>query len=60
VVTRLSRRLADAGGWRGTELVLPEGVWTEVLTGRPFEGVAPLAELLERLPVGLLVRDVDE
>ncbi|MGW3243661.1 malto-oligosyltrehalose synthase [Streptomyces sp. NPDC001070] len=60
VVTRLSRRLADAGGWRGTELVLPEGVWTEVLTGRPFEGVAPLAELLDRLPVGLLVRDVDE
>lgn len=60
VVTRLSRRLADAGGWRGTELVLPEGVWTEVLTGRPFQAVVPLAELLDRLPVGLLVRDVDE
>ncbi|WP_406270285.1 malto-oligosyltrehalose synthase [Actinacidiphila glaucinigra] len=60
VVTRLSRRLADAGGWRGSELVLPEGVWTEVLTSRPFQAVVPLAELLERLPVGLLVRDVDE
>ncbi|MDX3072298.1 malto-oligosyltrehalose synthase [Streptomyces sp. MI02-7b] len=59
VVTRLSRRLAEAGGWRGTELVLPEGVWTEVLTDRRFEGVLPLEALLDRLPVGLLVRDIE-
>ncbi|MPY62642.1 malto-oligosyltrehalose synthase [Streptomyces spongiae] len=59
-VTRLSLRLADAGGWRETRLALPAGRWADVLTGgREFTGHARVAELFERLPVALLER-VDE
>ncbi|MFD8163675.1 malto-oligosyltrehalose synthase [Streptomyces malaysiensis] len=56
VVTRLSRRLAEAGGWGATRLPLPPGRWRDLLTGRTAEGAVPLAELLARLPVALLVR----
>lgn len=56
-VTRLSLRLADAGGWRDTRLALPEGRWTDVLAPeREFTGHARVAELFERLPVVLLER----
>jgi (1->4)-alpha-D-glucan 1-alpha-D-glucosylmutase len=55
-VTRLSRRLADAGGWRDTELPLPEGRWREQLTGAEVRGPVPLSELLGDWPVALLVR----
>ncbi|MBP2405743.1 malto-oligosyltrehalose synthase [Streptomyces syringium] len=56
-VTRLSRRLADAGGWRDTTLALPGGGrWRELLTDRGYEGGAALSELLDRYPVALLVR----
>ncbi|ATL86163.1 malto-oligosyltrehalose synthase [Streptomyces malaysiensis subsp. malaysiensis] len=56
VVTRLSRRLAEAGGWGATRLPLPPGRWRDLLTERTAEGAVPLAELLARLPVALLVR----
>jgi (1->4)-alpha-D-glucan 1-alpha-D-glucosylmutase len=56
VATRLSRRLADAGGWRGTVLPLPGGEWTDLLTGAKAAGEVPLAKLLDRRPVALLVR----
>ncbi|MFE9771834.1 malto-oligosyltrehalose synthase [Streptomyces sp. NPDC005931] len=56
-VTRLSLRLAEAGGWRETTLALPPGRWNDVLTpGRQFTGRAHAAELFERLPVALLER----
>ncbi|MFD4408794.1 MULTISPECIES: malto-oligosyltrehalose synthase [unclassified Streptomyces] len=56
-VTRMSLRLAEAGGWRGTRLTLPEGRWADVLTpGREFTGHARVEELFERLPVVLLER----
>ncbi|MEY9485409.1 (1-_4)-alpha-D-glucan 1-alpha-D-glucosylmutase [Streptomyces calvus] len=56
-VTRLSLRLAEASGWRGTRLPLPPGRWGDVLApGREFTGHAPLAELFEPLPVALLER----
>ncbi|MER7487856.1 malto-oligosyltrehalose synthase [Streptomyces sp. NPDC126497] len=56
-VTRLSLRLAEAGGWRGTRLPLPPGRWADALgTGREFSGDARLEELLERSPVALLER----
>ncbi|NEB76213.1 malto-oligosyltrehalose synthase, partial [Streptomyces sp. SID14478] len=59
-VTRLSLRLAEAGGWRETELVLPEGEWTELLDPeRQFSGHARVADLFRRLPVALLVRAED-
>ncbi|MFJ3668960.1 malto-oligosyltrehalose synthase [Streptomyces sp. NPDC090106] len=56
-VTRLSLRLAEAGGWDETVLVLPPGRWADVLTpGREFTGHTRVAELFEALPVGLLER----
>ncbi|MET7894028.1 malto-oligosyltrehalose synthase [Streptomyces mirabilis] len=56
-VTRLSLRLAEAGGWRDTMLALPEGRWTDVLAPeREFTGHTRVAELFERLPVVLLER----
>ncbi|MCG0283942.1 malto-oligosyltrehalose synthase [Streptomyces sp. PSAA01] len=57
VVTRLSRRLAEAGGWGATRLPLPAGRWRDLLTGRTAEGSEALAELLSGLPVALLVRN---
>jgi (1->4)-alpha-D-glucan 1-alpha-D-glucosylmutase len=56
VATRLSRRLADTGGWHDTVLPLPEGAWTDLLTGAKAAGEAPLAKLLDSRPVALLVR----
>ncbi|SMF38269.1 malto-oligosyltrehalose synthase [Streptomyces sp. Amel2xC10] len=59
-VTRLSLRLAEAGGWGETLLPLPPGRWADALapkgTGREFTGHARVAELFERLPVALLER----
>ncbi|NUS87735.1 MAG: hypothetical protein HOY75_34770, partial [Streptomyces sp.] len=55
-VTRLSRRLAEAGGWRGTALALPPGCWRDLLTGRTVEGASPLSDLFDRFPVALLIR----
>ncbi|WP_432135790.1 MULTISPECIES: malto-oligosyltrehalose synthase [unclassified Streptomyces] len=56
-VTRLSLRLAQAGGWRDTVLPLPPGRWADVLfPERVFTGHARVAELFERLPVALLER----
>jgi (1->4)-alpha-D-glucan 1-alpha-D-glucosylmutase len=56
-VTRLSRRLADAGGWRGTVLPLPPGRWHDRIGGAVHEGAVPLADLLGSSPVALLTRE---
>ncbi|WP_175409378.1 malto-oligosyltrehalose synthase [Streptomyces sp. TRM64462] len=66
-VTRLSLRLAEAGGWGDTSLTLPEGRWADVLEGggggvagggAGFCGGRPvgLAELFAERPVALLAR----
>ncbi|MGR8007453.1 malto-oligosyltrehalose synthase [Streptomyces hypolithicus] len=57
-VTRLSLRLAEAGGWRDTELVLPQGRWGDVLTtpARGFTGSVRLADLFADSPVSLLTQ----
>ncbi|WP_309094650.1 malto-oligosyltrehalose synthase [Streptomyces sp.] len=56
-VTRLSLRLAEAGGWRETRLPLPPGRWADVLEpDREFTGHARVAELFAGLPVALLER----
>ncbi|MFE1948965.1 malto-oligosyltrehalose synthase [Streptomyces sp. NPDC059524] len=56
-VTRLSLRLADAGGWQDTALPLPDGTWAELLgPERRFSGHARAAELFADRPVALLVR----
>ncbi|MFJ2822752.1 malto-oligosyltrehalose synthase [Streptomyces toxytricini] len=64
VATRLSLRLARAGGWRDTVLPLPPGRWVPLLppTGaeaygaEAYEGEARLADLLSARPVAALVR----
>ncbi|KOV33637.1 malto-oligosyltrehalose synthase [Streptomyces sp. XY152] len=57
VVTRLSLRLAEEGGWRDTRLPLPRGRWAGVLEAeREFTGHVRLDELLGRSPVALLER----
>ncbi|MQY38551.1 Maltooligosyl trehalose synthase [Streptomyces sp. RB17] len=56
-VTRLSLRLAEAGGWQETRLTLPPGRWTDVLAPeREFTGDTRVADLFDRLPVVLLER----
>ncbi|MFE9906041.1 malto-oligosyltrehalose synthase [Streptomyces achromogenes] len=60
-VTRLSLRLAEAGGWRETLLPLPPGRWADVLApGREFTGHARVADLLDRSPVALLERVTED
>ncbi|MGW7053051.1 malto-oligosyltrehalose synthase [Streptomyces sp. NPDC054887] len=56
-VTRLSLRLADAGGWHDTELALPAGRWTDALSpDRTFTGTIRVADLFAQRPVSLLTR----
>jgi (1->4)-alpha-D-glucan 1-alpha-D-glucosylmutase len=56
VATRLPVGLSSGGGWGDTALALPEGHWTDALTGTPAEGTAELTDLLTRYPVALLLR----
>jgi (1->4)-alpha-D-glucan 1-alpha-D-glucosylmutase len=56
VCTRLPIGLENAGGWRDTVLPLPEGEWTDVITGRPVTQNPRLSELLSSYPVALVVR----
>jgi (1->4)-alpha-D-glucan 1-alpha-D-glucosylmutase len=53
--TRHSVGLAETG-WGDTALDLPQGTWTDRLTGHTFQGRARLEKLFARLPVALLVR----
>ncbi|MFD4576921.1 malto-oligosyltrehalose synthase [Streptomyces sp. NPDC058417] len=56
-VTRLSLRLAEAGGWADTRLPLPPGTWADTLAPeREFTGTVAAADLFARLPVALLER----
>ncbi|MEO6533882.1 MAG: malto-oligosyltrehalose synthase [Pseudolysinimonas sp.] len=58
LATRLALGLAEAGGWRGTTVLLPVGPWREQLTGRVFEGgETSVAELLADYPVALLAAE---
>ncbi|MFD3416322.1 malto-oligosyltrehalose synthase [Streptomyces decoyicus] len=60
VVTRLSLRLVETGGWWDTLLRLPPGgPWRELLTGRELPGgaVVGLSELLAVSPVALFVSE---
>jgi len=55
VATRLPVRLARDGGWRETTLALA-APHTDVLTGRSWSGAVRVADLLDVLPVALLMR----
>ena len=55
VATRLPVGLAERGGWGSTALALPEGTWTDVITGRTVSD--RLDDILATHPVALLVRE---
>ncbi|MBD8061215.1 malto-oligosyltrehalose synthase [Oceanitalea stevensii] len=60
VVTRLARGLDALGGFGEHSVVLPEGRWRDVLTGREVPGGScRLADLLDPHPVALLERADD-
>jgi (1->4)-alpha-D-glucan 1-alpha-D-glucosylmutase len=54
-VTRWTFRL-DEAGWGDTMLSLPDGQWTDTLSGATFTGATPAPELFAELPVVLLER----
>ena len=54
VATRLPYGLAAKGGWADTRLDAGQGPWQNVLTGEIHHELV-LSELLERLPVALLI-----
>ena len=54
-VTRWTVRLEQTG-WGDTELTVPDGSWTDALTGRVITGLVPAAELFAELPMALLER----
>ncbi|MBF6330105.1 malto-oligosyltrehalose synthase [Nocardia transvalensis] len=53
--TRHSVALNDTG-WGDTTLNLPQGIWTDRLTGQTFSDRVRLEKMFTRLPVALLVR----
>jgi len=55
VVSRWTVRLAESG-WGDTSLAVPDGTWTDVLTGTAYSGRVRAAGLFGDLPVALLVR----
>jgi (1->4)-alpha-D-glucan 1-alpha-D-glucosylmutase len=55
-VTRWTLRLAETG-WRETVLPLPEGTWTDRISGRSWSGSVPADDLFADLPVALLERN---
>ncbi|MGV0850116.1 malto-oligosyltrehalose synthase [Mycolicibacterium phlei] len=54
-VTRHPVKLSETG-WGDTSLPLPDGTWTDRLTGRAHRGAVPAADLFTDLPVALLER----
>jgi (1->4)-alpha-D-glucan 1-alpha-D-glucosylmutase len=54
-VTRWTVHL-EQSGWGDTALTLPDGSWTNVLTGAVVSGATPATELFAELPVALLER----
>ncbi|MDO5701453.1 MAG: malto-oligosyltrehalose synthase [Bowdeniella nasicola] len=57
VAERLGARVSDRGGFATHEVVLEEGSWRDILTGRTISGgPVRLAELLDTWPVAVVVR----
>ena len=57
-VTRWTVRLRDTG-WADTVLTLPDGTWTDRLTGTQLHGPVRAEELFDALPVVLLEKTHD-
>ena len=57
-VSRHTVRLSETG-WGDTFLTLPNGEWTEILTGHRYSGRLNVSELLNETPVALLEKTDD-
>jgi (1->4)-alpha-D-glucan 1-alpha-D-glucosylmutase len=57
LATRLPVGLSTAGGWDGAALTLPPGRFRDAFTGTQFSGEVPVADVLRRYPVALLLRE---
>ncbi|WP_193047485.1 malto-oligosyltrehalose synthase [Mycolicibacterium baixiangningiae] len=59
VLTAVSRHTVQLHerGWGDTELTLPDGSWTDRITGRRYTGTVTAADLFAELPTVLLERD---
>ncbi|ADG74639.1 malto-oligosyltrehalose synthase [Cellulomonas flavigena DSM 20109] len=58
VATRLAAAVERLGGWTEHTVALPDGPWHDVLADRAVPGgVRRVADVLDRLPVALLVRE---
>ncbi|MEO6955421.1 MAG: malto-oligosyltrehalose synthase [Antricoccus sp.] len=55
--TRLPATLVAAGNWADEQITLPDGIWTDALTGRTARGACSVADLLCQYPIAALVRD---
>ncbi|MHA3022070.1 malto-oligosyltrehalose synthase [Mycobacterium sp. BMJ-28] len=54
-VTRWTAKLGETG-WGETQLDLPEGTWSDRISGRTHSGAVRVADLFGELPVALLER----
>jgi (1->4)-alpha-D-glucan 1-alpha-D-glucosylmutase len=59
LATRLPIGLRSAGGWGRTELTLPDGEWTDLLSLQKHSGTVRLDAVLARYPVALLAAPTD-
>ncbi len=57
VLAVVPRWTQSRSSWRGTTLELPEGEWSNALTGQQFSGRLNMETLLQVFPVALLTRD---
>jgi (1->4)-alpha-D-glucan 1-alpha-D-glucosylmutase len=57
-VTRWTVHLEQTG-WGETSLTLPDGSWTDALTGTVVSGATLVSDLFAELPVALLERSND-
>ncbi|WP_128772194.1 malto-oligosyltrehalose synthase [Actinomyces oricola] len=58
IAQRLTRQLESLGGWRQESVVLPQGQWVDVLSGRSMPGgVQALATVMAQAPVVVLARE---
>lgn len=55
--TRLPAGLSGAGGWRDAALRLPDGTWSDALTGARWAGEVQIAAVLSAFPAALLLRE---
>lgn len=58
VASRLTRQVAERGGFAEHTVVLPEGEWSDIVTGESFDGGARyVTDILASAPVAVLRRN---